>query len=217
MLIRCKYFRGSIRLATLGFVLCFTLAQISSAQGATHFTTNGPAASWGLGTDDGVTSFGGSVFANGAIGQDAQTFMVLSFYTQTPTTQIQIYGFGTIPNQAFQGNSTGHMALNVDLSQATGFTSCTTDYANNNTVTCSDSPTGAISVEWKKPAFATVQADYLFNRARLDIGGMTIFLMGQYNNTNAITTGTAFGIALPSGYGVMGTSRQMGVTIQRNP
>src|SRR5438270_8576726 len=167
MLVLRKSVRGSIRLA-IGLALCLSLVQISPAQSQTNFKSSGGSASWVLYSADGSAMSNGEVFSNRATGQDPQTFLAMSFATQTPATLVEVSGYALIPNQAFQGDSTDHMSLDVDLSQVTGFTSCTTDYTNNKTVTCTDSPTATISIKCSKPSFHIVEASRMFNRDRFD-------------------------------------------------
>src|SRR6266850_3704795 len=213
MFVSHKYLRGSIRLATLGVALCLSLAQISSAQGATHFIAKGSSARWVSFSDDERSDCAGQVFTDFATGPNAQTFMLINYFRETPPTRLEVFGFGLIPNEAFHGDSASHMSLNLDLSQATGFTSCFTDFSTGGTPTCTDSPTGTISVDWKKPAFS-VQETETFRRERGDFGRMTFFFVGTDQNTAAMTSVRAFDLDL-HGVGVMGISRQMTLTIER--
>ena len=58
------------------------------------------------------------------------------------------FGFGAIPGGSLQGDGTGAMSLDLDLSTAPNYTLCT--YTPNTGTTCSSPGQGTINIAWKK-------------------------------------------------------------------
>jgi hypothetical protein len=205
--------RFAVRAANFALMAMFFLG-ICFAQSQTHFSANNRSALALLNSEDELTSAYVQPFTNVVSGSGTQTFLLLDFQTENSAGFTEIFGESTIPNGDFQGDSTGHMSLNVDLSQVTGFTSCFTSFSDGSQ-NCIDNPTGTINIAWHKPNLPVADAESMFQKATFTFGRLSILMVGTTNNTNAISSGTAFGITFPASDGEMGISNQLDITVQK--
>src|SRR5207302_2327562 len=137
-----------LTLLTVSLCLLTISTETAVAQHTTQFHATGVGVTGVLDSGNNTT-INVEVVRNGSPGQSNEsTFMLLDYFNETSTSFTEIAGGGNIPNGDLTGDSSGHMALSADLSQLTGFSSCTTDFTNNNTVTCTNNPTGMISMSW---------------------------------------------------------------------
>ena len=75
-------------------------------------------------------------------------FFSLSTFDSNFNVLTSSFGFGTIPGGSLQGDGTGQMSLDVDLSAAPGYTLCT--YTPNTGTTCASPGQGTINLTWKR-------------------------------------------------------------------
>jgi len=78
------------------------------------------------------------------------TVLVIFAFVPTATGVVFLDGGGVIPDSAFQTNGPDHATLNIDTSQASGFSLEACTFTPGSGFTCQPGPTGVIQVEWRR-------------------------------------------------------------------
>jgi len=144
-----------------------------------------------------------SVNRNG-VGPSAETDMQLSYTVFDSNFNVitSSFGFGTIPGNSLQGDGTGAMNLNLDLSTAPNFTLCT--FTPNTGTTCASPGQGTINFAFRRlDQFSFHSVDNLIQSSP----GVRFQTSGTSDGNSASVQGTIFGTALAVYNAEMGGQR----------
>jgi hypothetical protein len=185
------------------FLSVLTIATFASGQTVTTYHSNGAFAS--IDTFSNGNIFGSLSVTRNGVGSSAQTNMFLSYTVFDPNFNVitSSFGFGTIPETSFQGNGTGAMNLNLDLSTAPNFTLCT--FTPNTGTTCASPGQGTINLAWRRlDQFSYHSVDNLIQ----SYPGVRYQVSGTADGSSASVQGTIFGTTLAFYNAGMGSQRQ---------
>jgi len=139
------------------------------------------------------------------VGSSAQTNMFLSFTVFDSNFNVitSSFGFGTIPGGSLQGEGTGSMSLDLDLSTAPNFTLCT--FTPNTGTTCASPAQGTINISWsKRDLFSYHTVENLIQ----SYPGVRYQVSGTADGSSASVQGTIFGTAIVNYSSAMGDQHQ---------
>lgn len=195
----------------IGFGL-FGVRSLAAAQAKT-FHGNDATAQTGFavpGGEVGISIFRGPDGAGGT-----NTFLDFGSFVENPDgSGSSTFGFGVIPDSAFDAHTLQHVTLNVDLSQISGFrvTTCT---FTRTTFTCADSgPVGVIQVDWQQNGISSSRS---IQHLTSTFGPFTRKLDTDQDLSSADATGTYFGTSFTDpGRASVGKARLSDLTITQN-
>ena len=133
-----------------GVCVCLSvwaIATLAAGQKVITYHSNGAVAS--IDSFSNGNTFGSLSVTRNGVGPSAQTNMFLSFtiFDENFNVVTSSFGFGTIPGNSLQGDGTGAMALDLDLSKAPDYTLCT--FTNAGTI-CASPGQGTINLSWRR-------------------------------------------------------------------
>jgi len=143
------------------------------------------------------------------------TFLDFGRFVENPDgSGSSTFGFGVIPNSAFDANTLQHVTLNVDISQISGFrvTTCT---FTPTTFTCADGGSvGPIQVDWQQNGISSSRS---IQHSTFTSGPFTRKLDTDEDLSSADASGTYFGTSFTdTGRASVGKARQSDLTITSN-
>lgn len=195
----------------IGFGL-FIACGLAAAQ-TTVFHGNDATAQTGFqipGGEVGISVFRGPDGAGGT-----NTFLDFGSFVENPDgSGSSTFGFGVIPESAFDAHTLQHVRLNVDISQISGFrvTTCT---FTPTTFTCADGGSvGSIQVDWQQNGISSSRS---IQHSTFTSGPFTRKFDTDEDISSADATGTYFGTSFTdSGRASVGKARNATVTITQN-
>ena len=149
-------------------------------------------------------TFGSLSVTRNGVGPSAQTNMFLSFtiFDENFNVVTSSFGFGTIPGNSLQGDGTGAMALDLDLSKAPDYTLCT--FTNAGTI-CASPGQGTINLSWRRlNLFSSHSVDNLIQ----SYPGARYQVSATGDTSSASVQGTIFGTTLAHYNAGIGSQRQ---------
>lgn len=178
-------------------------AQVARAQTVVRFQANG--------TDGGVDFSGGQLtVARGGQGTNTTTFLFFSLTTFDTNGNIlaSYFGIGHIPSGTLQGDGTGSLTLNVDLSTAPDFALCT--FIPNVSNTCTNAPQGVISLTWKRTLLLSAHTTETVVQS---YPGVKFEMSGSSDTSSATIQGTILGTTLTNALAGIGTQHQTSIGV----
>ena len=132
-------------------------------------------------------------------GTGPQVFILYQSFISLPDASFSAtIGSGSLPSDAFQGDSAAHLTLNVDTSQVTSFTTttCIFTFFPQFTETCTPGALGVIQLEWiqshNSTTHSVISQTQVFNQARVETH--------QNSDTaSAAVTGSILGVTVNAG------------------
>jgi hypothetical protein len=132
-------------------------------------------------------------------GNGPQVFILYQSFLSLPDASFSTtIGSGSLPSDAFQGDSAAHLMLNVDTSQVTSFTAttCIFTFFPEFTETCAPGALGVIQLDWiqshNSTTHSVVSQTQVFNQARIETH--------QNSDTaSAVVTGSILGTSVNAG------------------
>lgn len=169
----------------------FAIATLAAGQTVITYHSNGAVAS--IDSFSNGNTFGSLSVTRNGVGPSAQTNMFLSFtiFDENFNVITSSFGFGTIPGNSLQGDGTGAMALDLDLSAAPDYTLCT--FTPNTGTTCASPGQGTINLTWRRlNLFSSHSVDNLMQ----SYPGVRYQVNATGDTSSASVQGTIFGTTL---------------------
>jgi hypothetical protein len=154
--------------------------------------------------------FGSLFVTRNGVGSNAQTTMTLSYTVFDSNFNVitSSFGFGTIPGNSLQGDGTGAMNLNLDLSTAPNFTLCT--FTPNTGTICASPGQGMIDLAFRKlDQFSFHSVNNLIQSSP----GVRFQTSGTSDGNSASVQGTIFGTTLAVYSAQMGSEHDASVAV----
>jgi hypothetical protein len=206
------YTRLTARLV-LTFLASFLVVSAASAQSGFVFHSNGTAGSFNYCTSNSCVS----LFAGrGGSGSTTQTMLSFGIFQATEAADIQITGFGVIPNNDLQGDSTSTLSLSTDLSNNAQFMiqTCTFDFSTGD-FTCGSTPGGPVNITWKKDR--TLFALHSVNSQSQTFANFMIRFNGTTDMAFGPATGSILGLPVTTPQGQLGVAHDTTIEVIHNP
>jgi hypothetical protein len=181
----------------------FVIATLAAGQKVITYHSNGAVAS--IDSFSNGNTFGSLSVTRNGVGPSAQTNMFLSFtiFDENFNVITSSFGFGTIPGNSLQGDGTGAMALDLDLSAAPDYTLCT--FTPNTGTTCASPGQGTINLSWRRlNLFSSHSVDNLIQ----SYPGVRYQVSATGDTSSASVQGTIFGTTLAHYNAGIGSQRQ---------
>lgn len=185
------------------FVSILTISTLAAGQKVITYHSNGAFAS--IDTFSNGNIFGSLSVTRNGVGPNAATNMFLSYTVFDSNFNVitSSFGFGTIPDMSLQGDGTGAMNLDLDLSTAPNFTLCT--FTPNTGTTCASPAQGSINLAWRRlDQFSAHSVDNMIQ----SYPGVRYQVSGTSDSNSASIQGTIFGTTLTFYNAGMGNQRQ---------
>jgi hypothetical protein len=132
-------------------------------------------------------------------GSGPQAFIFYQSFSSLPDgTFSETFASGSLPGDAFQGDSASHLTLNIDTSQVASFTAttCTFTFFPQFIETCVPGALGVIQLEWAQSHNSTthsvVSQTQVFNQARIETHQ-------ESDTASASVTGSILGVSVNAG------------------
>ena len=209
-----KWAATSLRTA-LVLLLTLTLCGPAVAQ-STTFHANGAFAN-AFGCSESLTSFDCiQVFvATGSTNGQTTTFLIYDHTVSDLNTGAFLqdtFGFGTIPNSAFQVHGQTD-SLNVDTSKIVNFDNqfCTFD-PNTGIETCNPFSGGVVTGTWT--AIPSLMTSQFSGTGRSTFPDVIFIFTGTEESQTALANVSGFGVALANMTGSVGTNHQTTISVQ---
>jgi len=139
------------------------------------------------------------IVARGFLASNPATFMeIVSFTRNSDGSVVFVFGFGTVPDQAYTNSGMEQMDLNVDTSQISTFqsTQCTFTFTPFFTSSCGPGPSGVIQVHWTNNKITTQRV--LVDRRRTFPNSVTIREHQDMDQSSADASGSFLGLSFSS-------------------
>ena len=185
------------------FLTVLAIATLAAGQPVITYHSSGTFAQ--IDTFSNGNIFGSLSVTRNGVGSNAQTNMFLSYTVFDSDFNVitSSFGFGTIPGTSLQGDGTGAMNLNLDLSTAPNFTLCT--FTPNTGTTCASPGQGMIDLSWRRlNQFSYHSVDNLIQ----SYPGVRYQVSGTAAGNSASVQGTIFGTTLAFYNAAIGGQRQ---------